>query len=834
MRTGTFLILDGNWSGGPASFNVVGAVSLTSDVGSTITDGDLIDGSAITDFWAFSGGWEYTMNDGTVFNSANAPGSSMIIQLADGRTLLSLGNSLFQSPSDEIAANGSGVATVNIPAGDSDTNTAPAYYLGGDSIPQPSTSEYTIGLYPLEQIPGVPEDAILAGHVFFSTGGTITFSNVGASVTITDDDAFAEDLTGEDQNNPETGDNAVLTNDFSLGGTTYPAGTQINAVAQIEVVNDTTGETGFAQLFALGGDENGPAFVAYPFPVSEGDSLTFTATDNQGDEPNNFGNTQGYEYSVFDVPEPQNYTFDTYQQLEIGLGGNALFKPDGFVFVHDGSSEVSTFVVQDEDPMLEDQQSGIGQVGPDRDELLQSINGDTTHAGADISSFTSYTVTGSDGSSFKAYIIGSQEPDSDQPMAIGGGDWNNNLYVGFTEPLVDGVTYTFSEMSAVGQVNYADLADQESTPDPDVVGTPPASDGTPSISFHESIFLGNLTDADTNESNQAIENTAPYLGSFGSPQDPLWQNELTVSFHDANGDGAMTSDNWGLTPEDEITYDLGSGSETAAIDSVAIVSLTVTYTDGSTQTYTDALMYQDTAGNMFLANSDAAGTDLNSDAGFAVQSIDVTSVSNVIWIGFAQDTLQDFVCFAAGTRIVTVSGDRPIEDLVEGDLVLTMDRGYQPIRWIGSSKVQATGDLAPILIRKGALGNDRDLRVSPQHRMLLQGWQAEMLFGEEEVLATAKSLVNDHSILRDEGGEVEYFHMLFDTHEIIYAEGTPSESFHPGEQGWKTLDQGTRDEILTLFPELSDGDFNTYGPSARTSLKHNEGQLLGAYLAGPS
>ena len=158
-----------------------------------------------------------------------------------------------------------------------------------------------------------------------------------------------------------------------------------------------------------------------------------------------------------------------------------------------------------------------------------------------------------------------------------------------------------------------------------------------------------------------------------------------------------------------------------------------------------------------------------------------------------------------------------------------MDRGYQPIRWIGSSKRPATGNLAPILIRKGALGNDRDLRVSPQHRMLLQGWQAEMLFGEEEVLATAKSLVNDRSILRDEGGEVEYFHILFDTHEIIYAEGAPSESFHPGEQGWKALDQATRDEILTLFPELSDGRFEDYGASARASLKHSEGQLLGAY-----
>ncbi len=195
--------------------------------------------------------------------------------------------------------------------------------------------------------------------------------------------------------------------------------------------------------------------------------------------------------------------------------------------------------------------------------------------------------------------------------------------------------------------------------------------------------------------------------------------------------------------------------------------------------------------------------------------------------------LEPVVCFVRGTEIATVSGDRRIEDLVAGDLVLTMDRGYQPIRWIGSSKRRATGDLAPILIRKGALGNDRDLRVSPQHRMLLQGWQAEMLFGEQEVLATAKSLVNDHSILRDEGGEVEYFHILFDTHEIISAEGAPSESFHPGEQGWKALDQATRDEILTLFPELADGLFEDYGASARTSLKHSEGQLLGAYMARP-
>ena len=66
------------------------------------------------------------------------------------------------------------------------------------------------------------------------------------------------------------------------------------------------------------------------------------------------------------------------------------------------------------------------------------------------------------------------------------------------------------------------------------------------------------------------------------------------------------------------------------------------------------------------------------------------------------------------------------EKLAAGDMVVTMDHGPQPIRWIGSSK-RPDRQLAPILIRKGALGNTRDLRVSPQHRMLLSGWQAEVL-----------------------------------------------------------------------------------------------------------
>lgn len=216
-------------------------------------------------------------------------------------------------------------------------------------------------------------------------------------------------------------------------------------------------------------------------------------------------------------------------------------------------------------------------------------------------------------------------------------------------------------------------------------------------------------------------------------------------------------------------------------------------------------------------------------------TIDVSPGDSISQTGSAfagQVAYANLVCFTAGTLIKTQSGERPIEELAAGDMVITMDHGPQPIRWIGSSKRPAIGDLAPILIRKGALGNTRDLRVSPQHRMLLSGWQAEVLFGESEVLATAKSLVNDHSILREEGGEVEYFHMLFDTHEIVYAEGAPSESFHPGAVGWKALDMPTRNEILELFPQLANGNFDSYGPSARPSLKHKEGYLLGQSVMG--
>ncbi|SLN41013.1 Hint domain-containing protein [Roseisalinus antarcticus] len=188
------------------------------------------------------------------------------------------------------------------------------------------------------------------------------------------------------------------------------------------------------------------------------------------------------------------------------------------------------------------------------------------------------------------------------------------------------------------------------------------------------------------------------------------------------------------------------------------------------------------------------------------------------------------VCFARGTLIRTPLGDRPIEDLDKGDLVCTRDGRSQPIRWIASTTVPAHGHLAPIRFETGALCNARPLVVSPQHRMLVTGWQAELLFGAEELLCPAKALVNDRTIRARECGFVQYFHMLFDRHEIVLAEGAPSESFHPGLTGLDSLSIACRDELFELFPEL-EGSPAAYGGTARTVLTYREGQVLSAALA---
>ncbi|NNE80690.1 MAG: Hint domain-containing protein [Silicimonas sp.] len=186
---------------------------------------------------------------------------------------------------------------------------------------------------------------------------------------------------------------------------------------------------------------------------------------------------------------------------------------------------------------------------------------------------------------------------------------------------------------------------------------------------------------------------------------------------------------------------------------------------------------------------------------------------------------EAIICFAEGTLIQTPRGERRIEKLKPGDMAHTIDRGPQPIRWIGRKTVRATGALAPVRFAKGVFGNHRDLLVSPQHRMLFQGYSAQLLFGQSEVLAPAESLVDDFQVTIRYGGMITYFHMLFDHHEVVVANGSPSESFHPGGQGLDTLSAASRDELFNVFPDLRSNGAS-YGPASRHCLSAKDAAVL--------
>ena len=175
------------------------------------------------------------------------------------------------------------------------------------------------------------------------------------------------------------------------------------------------------------------------------------------------------------------------------------------------------------------------------------------------------------------------------------------------------------------------------------------------------------------------------------------------------------------------------------------------------------------------------------------------------------------VCFSRGTLIQTADGELPIEELGEGDLVYTEDHGLQPIRWIGSTILDAIDlevnlRLKPILIREGALGAGypyEDLLISPQHRVLVRSSIAQRMFDEDEVLIPANKLltIDGIDIQHDNPEGVEYFHLLFDEHEIVCSNGAWTESLFTGPEALMAVSPEARTEIETLFPEICEPDF---------------------------
>ncbi len=189
------------------------------------------------------------------------------------------------------------------------------------------------------------------------------------------------------------------------------------------------------------------------------------------------------------------------------------------------------------------------------------------------------------------------------------------------------------------------------------------------------------------------------------------------------------------------------------------------------------------------------------------------------------------VCFTAGSLIDTERGPCRIEDLQIGDRVRTLDHGLQALRWVGRRVVSAAEQrrypaLCPVEIEQGALGPQTPLRrtrVSPQHRLLVASAATDALFGQPRMLCSAISLVGRRGIRQLPPAEaVEYIHILFDQHEVVFVDGQASESFFPSQDGIKALSPLARDELFTLFPELESVAF----PVAYPVMSASEAALL--------
>ena len=216
-------------------------------------------------------------------------------------------------------------------------------------------------------------------------------------------------------------------------------------------------------------------------------------------------------------------------------------------------------------------------------------------------------------------------------------------------------------------------------------------------------------------------------------------------------------------------------------------------------------LYADLADDNILNQSNAMnsmgeGVDYSNNAQFGSSSLRFRGAS-ADKSSFTEEN-TGVVCFTSGTAIRTPSGDVLIDELRIDDLVTTLDNGPQRIRWIGrrtldKAELHANPNLRPILVRRGILGAERDFLVSPQHGLLVGRC------GDH--LARAKHLAQKMPGIRVAHGKrcVTYIHLMFDAHQIVFSENTPSESFYPGPMALRMMDSGPRAELFELFPELS-------------------------------
>lgn len=359
------------------------------------------------------------------------------------------------------------------------------------------------------------------------------------------------------------------------------------------------------------------------------------------------------------------------------------------------------------------------------------------------------------------------------------------------------------------------------------IGDGDADPGNINSTANENLYVDNTSDAYNTEMDGftvTLTLTIPVVpGVVNSIR--IGVADVSDSSYDSNlliaGDSLQTV----LLAHDDIAN--LNGSQTNTIDVLANDfdadggSLTITHINGQAVSVGSTVTLN--TGQTVTLNADGTltmvGDGTDEDFNYTYTIDDGTNTDT----GFV--VVSSVPCFVAGTMIQTEDGERAVETLMPGDLIQTQDDGLQPLRWIGQRRVEAQGKFAPIHIAANTFGKHRALSVSPLHRVLIRDSLAELLFGDAEVLVAAKDLVNDHSVRPIEGGTVDYVHLLFDQHQVIFSEGLATESFLPGPQIKSSFEADIVDEICSIFPEIDPETGAGYSPAARRTLRRFEARL---------
>ena len=509
--------------------------------------------------------------------------------------------------------------------------------------------------------------------------------------------------------------------------------------------------------------------------------------------------------------------------IDAGAGADTVFGGDDADTIFGGADDDSLLGQAGDDSISGDAGDDFIEGGAGVDTLLGGIGADTLDGGADDDSL--------DGGAGDDSLLGNFGDDTLQ-----GGAGNDTLQGGFGDDTFV-LSNGFGDDDIDGEADLETIGDTLDASGVTAEGVSMVFSGdetgtlTGAVSADEAAFteIENITATDNADTINAALDTVGVNVDAGDGDDIVTGGSGVDTLFGGDGNDTISGGIAGdlITAGDgDDTINVGQGDTVTGgdgddffniVDLGEIDTDVITITGGEgDETDGDTLALNGLHDRDSLTITDP--DDVNGGLSGTVTLLDGTIVNFT--------NIENIICFVAGTEIATPYGARDIDTLKIGDSVVTQDNGVQRVCWIGKSTVPATGNFAPIrFAQKTFPGASADLVVSPQHRMLFKGYEAELLFGASEVLIPAVHLIDGLNVRREEVEAVTYIHIMFEQHEIIFAQGVATESFHPGACGVDCLAPRAREELFALFPEIR-SDLANFGPSARTSLKAQEAKVL--------